>query len=459
MTVRLKVPWAGQAIGSLYTGRDEASLLGDGRASYDITPPTLPRAASITVLGWGDSRIQYGHDATTFTNMKLQGIQHWVQVLSNGSIRMPGGQNFGVAGDTTYQALVRAPLIKASTAIAGIILVGTADRTATAPTIGAAETIGNLSAMIDTLLNSGKLAVLIAETPRGDTIYQSKRLPPNDLLQHQQVHQWCLAQNARPNVVVVDPWPTLCDPYSTTGDAIVGMLYDGLHPSQLGAFTIAQAVVSALSSRFPSLPISVSANSDLYDLNLNPRGNLVANGMLSGNAGTHTGSTGTSADGTTTTLPAGFTNALTPQASYLGRTWQKFVIGGTPSVANPTIIFRIDASAANLSPGDIIHGRCVYAVEAGASGIAGVQLVSRILYADASAPTTIDGDYDAGGGLIPAVAHGGILRTPGIVVGAASAVTSPSLRFQILGINGTPASATIYVSNMEWRKQAVGDIT
>jgi lysophospholipase L1-like esterase len=84
----------------------------------------------------------------------------------------------------------------------------------------------------------------------------------------------------------------------STGEAISGYLRDGIHTNKRSAKIIGDTVFSACSDLFPVTEQDFSLSNSTYDEAINPLGDIIVNGLMSGTTGiTQNGATGDVATG------------------------------------------------------------------------------------------------------------------------------------------------------------------
>lgn len=325
----------------------------------------------------GDSRCWYAHNVTnSITAQNNNGLALHIQMLTQGRVECPRSLNFGFAGLTTPElanltcrqlaaastggtgyhdvAVNRgldmnpAKVIAASEAEIVVLFVSTNDRRNNRTAI---ETIAALQLILSLL--TGKIVIIVAETPRGDAATTSQGVTGSQLSYHLAVQRW-IANLRMPNVFVVDPWPALADPASTAGYALSGMLRDGLHLTWLGNKTLAQLIGNVVNVVVPPVNRLAASSADIYDNAYNQRGALNLNPMLVGTGGTISGATGGTITGDVAanwTLDGSALNGVTIGATLVsvnGQPRQRLAVSGTPS-GNGKIEFRRALSTQVLS--------------------------------------------------------------------------------------------------------------
>lgn len=407
----------------------------------DNTDPiiALSGASKVKIALLGDSRTSQCHNSIR-TQTQTFGYAYWAVNAAGGRVDFPAALNFGVAGQTSTQILSRVDSVLNADCDAVVVLCSTNDRTTVQP-MTANESISNIDSIIDKITSFGKKVFLIAEMPRGDSTFTSARLTATELQKHLNVVQWCIEQQGRPNVYVVNPWPFFAVSDSTTGDAVLGLTTDGLHESIQGAKIIGDLLAEQINMVYPPYDFLPSTNSDLFDAVNNPRGNLITNGMLSGT---------TLATGWTELKPAGLVTTVTVKTDSEG-VYQEIVLSGTPTAANPIYEFRREVTTyANTQPGDATASFGRVDVLDGATGYLDIGIGQRAQYAIAAAEIRTFGDAAPGLGTPPSTAH--------TIIGRCDPLVHPEVptgfrtRVTISLFQNVAVSMTIKVRAMALRK-------
>jgi lysophospholipase L1-like esterase len=358
--------------------------------------------------------------------------------------------NFGVNGDTTTQMLARIGPVLASAADTVIFLGGTNDYNDGSVTL--AQTLSNLAAIRDLILAANKRLIMIAELPRGDSTFTSFRLTtnlPKAFAVHQAILSW---QGVYRGLYVVDAWPSLGLYNSTTGDAIPGMLYDGLHQSPSGAYWIAKALQPTIENLFPPRPLSPASNSDQYDVTLNQRGCLNTNPMVDGTGGTaSSGATGAVATGYTLFGETGVTVTGSKVTDGNGLVWQQIAISGTPSGASPFVELRQVLTLSKFAAGDVLQQSLEVQVDAGGAGYTGLQ--NAILTIVGGTTTyAVDGDQFNTAAIGPSFAFSGVSLTPTVTLLSTPSITNVYSQFKVQLVQNIAAALTVRVRAIATRK-------
>ena len=388
--------------------------------------PRLPSNRSIAILG--DSRtFQCTAETATEYSKMSQGYIGWLQYLTRQRIDFELDDNYGVSGENTAQMYARIPEMLRSTDAGAIIFLGgtndwsygfTALGATSGQPPGGTDTLVNLEAIYTAIRNGGRICIMMAEMPRGDSTNTSSRLSASNLKRQNKVREYVLNLNEF-GVYTVDPWQYLALANATNGDCIEADFKDGLHPNASGAYYTALALQPLIESLYSPVNILPQANSDVYDASLNPLGCLNSNPVMDGTGGTkNTGASGNLADNWSENATPGFTRTYSKVTSG-GKTWQQVVLGGTATATGISV--RQVITPGLLTVGDRIQAVCELEMDVDVSNIVAVSL--QIL----DNGTISSGDMRPTDTTmrIPAVATSGILETP------IYTITSTTIQIQI----------------------------
>lgn len=365
-------------------------------------------------------------NASNYGNRYISfGYMSWLRYLSRNAFDFDGNSNFGVVGDTTAQILARTPgALAASSAATFFLMAGVNDRGAAALTL--AQSQANLAAIVQLVLNAGRILVLMVPTCAGDSNNTGNRFSASQLLIHQQFRRSILeTYSATPGIVVVDTWAAYADPTSLLGDNIVGKTYDGLHPSPDGAFRLASQALPVVQTLFPPRSFLPASASDIYDVTNNPQGARSLNPMFTGTGGapgtqgsgpvaTSWLGTNGSETGHTRVYSQPVTNSFNGQ-NYAGgnsKTWQQCVFSGTPT-STQDVSFLYQA-VSGFSIGNTLRAQAEIEVDAGCTGI--IALFLRVYNSSDFSIGGVDMHYSGTQLYYPSVAHSGTLLTPPILL-------------------------------------------
>lgn len=429
-------------------------------ASRAIDKRVLPSNNLFALVG--DSRAAADHlnSTTSMVYHNVSGIGWWAQTLSRGRVRFPIALDYAVPGADTEQMLAtQIPAAIASPAASVLMLVSTNDRAARS--WDANRTIAALTSSIQALVSAGKIVWLIAELPRGDSGFTAARLSTQQLAFHMHVRRWMLESRERfgRNVYVIDAYPRIANLASTTGDISilpVRQTYDGLHPNGAGAWTIATTMLAdpAFDALYGGLPDQLAyVASDTFSAD-NPRGNLLANGLLAGTAGTvGAGMTGQVADGwSTASSNLGGVSAVWAKVTTATGNWQQLTLSGTSGASQASINLSRSITFANVAAGDVLDASAEFEVDAGMANVRafGAFGLWRAL-TGANVRNVLSGFGQGGGG--PNTAFSGVYRLPDTQTIAGGGVENTvQAQFTIQPVQLEPVSLVLRVRNVSIRK-------
>lgn len=406
----------------------------------------------------GDSR---GDQVSDTGRRAWRGWMTPLIMLTNGRIDFANSQNYAVAGDDSSDFLAAVtPLLSVEPGIV-VAIISTNDRTAGWT---AQQSIDNMAEWQRLILSHGHKIIWISETPRGSAEDGTYTLSATNLRHHLRVRAWQLAQAQVPGVYVVDPWVVLGDATSTTGLAINGLMYDGLHFGPPASVLVAGLIANVINELLPYRPRLIEANSNLWNAN-NETGALNANPMLDGTGGTNgTNSSGSVATSWTTVGGAGMT-AVNSKVTVDGYPRQRIVVTGTPTTADsgaspvdPTpysVVCSVPLTG-TINVGDVIQGSAYVSIAAGASGLRGVSVYLTITTASGTT-TYASGEPHPANSVInldlPATALEGTHFTEKATI--TEAVTSATLS---IVITGRPNNTSAISTTVEFTKAAARKI-
>lgn len=397
----------------------------------------------------GDSRINQSHD-TSRRVLRNFGLAFWLNIYGGGAYELPGDLNYGVSGDDTAQIIVRfrstvLPAMIAARCRYLLLLAGTNNP---GDGISLADAKAHFTEMAASCQAAGIRLVIVAETPRGDTTFTSQRFTDASLKYHDTLRDWLLRYLpfAYPNVFVHDPYPQMADPATTTGDALVGMLYDGLHPSALGARTIAKGLHDNFFSKvFPAVNRLITTQANSWHGIDRPFGALNSNPLLVGTGGTLNGGSGQLADNWIATIPSGVTAAFS-KATEDGYPVQVVTLSGTPTGASPTMeIYNNSVTLTDWVSGTLARTTGRVKVDGGGSGYLAAELYLRGTYPTGGTINVESGNQGTLTSLpstILADGFDGVQITPPVGIGASGTPTLLRTRCLIWLIQNVAVSAT-----------------
>lgn len=369
----------------------------------------------------------------TLANAAYLGRQRWT---------FDPEDNFGVPGDDTAQVLARIDSVLASSTCAMIVLdCGTNDE---GHGLSVAQTKANYSAIINAIVNAGRMVTIIPPRPR-DITTPSYTMTATQYLRFVQRRQWMLglADPSR-GILVCDVWRYFADPSSTNGAPVANSTYDGgLHPNQYGGYLCGLALAELFGlgradGIYPFIDVLCGQNTDLYDATNNPTGCLNTNPMLIGGA--------TIATGYTNGTGGGLTNTATKVTSG-NRVWQQIALTGTATSSADVWACYQTLTAGNIAVGDVVEGYCDLEVDsaAGVSHI-GLSLIDSTGFVKTAGGMADTSDINSF--TYPVFAHSGVLKTPKFVL----PTTTIRAGIKARSINTVTAAATFRVGAMSFRK-------
>jgi len=440
-----------------------------------IPPPAPATSATIRSLGArnnliatvGDSLTAHGvgWSNATITVKRSRGWQTWAAQASGQRVVFRPDLNFALAGRTTTDIIYTAePSLGGKTQLQCAIdspadtvhvMAGTNDFNLS---VLNSITLANYALILRALLAAGKRVIWAVSPPSGSPAFPSARRPAANATSAMIARRWIMDLTGMPNVFPYDTWPLMEDQSAAgvAGDYIGDQTVDGTHYTTRGGYTHgALCLAPLLMQIFPSVSILPASEIDAFNATSNPGGNLIGNPYMRGTTGTMaTSATGVVATGAT--LDAAVSD-LTVAGSIVtdapGARWERMGISGATATANARPKLKFAMSTANFAPGGTYEFIVQYSVEAGATGVLAVAALLNIAV-DGVTYGAIDGDpWLLTDGLIPAVAHGGILRTPPITI-TGSTVTSAICCVQAHCQQNVPVAANINVRGGYLRRVA-----
>ena len=324
-------------------------------ASRRITSGGLGRPAVGAVFG--HSFAARAHVAATNStygreiHKGVSGIAAWLEALGGGRIVMPAALNFGVSGENTTQMRARLAAVVA-TAVAGgadfVTFFGLCNDVLSTAAQRAA-TIENITAIAKAFTDAGILFCISGDAPAGGASDTTFRRTGDQLKGFMALRRWCLEvlPSLMPGILAYDIYDKVCLPGSTTGDADPRFFQtDLLHPSSaFYADAVAPALAPLLLARYPGIVTAPEAsNSEPFDAAVNPRGNILLNGMMDGDSSGLANSWNSPGGNGATVTPSKVASADGPWS------WQQVVLGGTATAAGgETVVLQQQLNAAQLA--------------------------------------------------------------------------------------------------------------
>lgn len=380
--------WSGAAIALREVC--EAVGLGNGSTpgSLVATSRAIRAPASIACLGDSITNQCFAEDLSEGPSKPVRGYpgygyMTWTNIFLGQRLRFGREYEHGVGGDSTELMLARVGDVTSTDAGVCVVHGGTNDRFSM---WAASRTIAALTAIYEALRASGILVVAVPIIPRSNWSPLTTEQTTQQRLEAFNVNNWirryCIET---PGIILADPTAYMVDQASPTADPITGMLADGLHPDVLGAQAMGRAIADAIGPVLaPKSPILHPHNLDAYDPVHNTRGNLIANGSMSGTGGGVVAPvTGIVADAwalqRTLSAETGGTIIASkePRADGIGGDLQVITFSGlTGTTKVGYTLSTTSAVPAGVVAGDEIEAECEVWVE-GASKLNAVMLRAR----------------------------------------------------------------------------------
>lgn len=416
-----------------------------------------PRNNRIAILGPSHAANHFNTSGSTgfpaSFNASAMGPVHWANVLSGGRAVAESADCFGWNGDRSSPdagypgELSRVDAVIASGAATVVIVAPTAnDRN----TMSAQASIDNTQAMIDRLSAAGLIVVVLCDYPHGSTAAPSYVLSSAQQTNWEAVNAWTVRQSSR-NVYVIDTAAILRDASASNGQAMAGVLHDGLHLNQMGAYAIGRALVVLWRDLFPAFagfpPSDFDGTNNRVIAGLETR-----NPYFNGSGGTHSAnSTGTMPASWMSQLSAGLSASYAKKVttSFAGRSyveddggplskdWLEIAVSGTASTGAEVILLRQNYVSNVSTP---TRAMVEFEIDAGHTGL---NVINIQFWQSDSA---VQARQLASPGVnqttpFPVGAQRGVLRTPLFTATG----TQNRLQFCVLPLNGMNISATIRV--------------
>lgn len=348
----------------------------------------------------GHSFAARGHLMTTNGTLGRQifkqayGLPAWAEAMSGGRLRFPYELNFGVNGQTTTDMLTRTDGKNVDAAVAAGVAAGAKaafffginnDVTATGAQV--TQTISNIRTIARKVSDAGLTLYITGDFPAGSTTNTTNRRTGNQRDGFNQIRRWILERLPRevPNVVAFDVFDRLAVWNSTNGDVVQTYFDpDALHPwSPFYSEVYVPALLSLILPQFPTAQAVAEASaSEPYSATLNPRGNLLMNGMFDGDGGAGLALNWTKTDAT------GITGTTT-KVSFTNGMWQQIAYSGTATAAGAVSDIRQNLNFANIAAGDTLQAECWVEIDAGAVNLRGIEL-RLVMFDSVGGPNTYE---------------------------------------------------------------------
>jgi lysophospholipase L1-like esterase len=343
---------------------DDASRAALSASGYIATPAS---GGDLTTIFLGDSQMAYQTETVPIPfYTKIAGFFHWANALSGAQWRLI--RNAGVGGNNTKQCLDRidAEVIPYAPTACDVC-IGTNDIApgASITNLPQSETLANLAAIYDKLRGAGIWVRAYSVLPRAgfDAAMAARALAINDFIKS----YW----SAHSGGEYIDIFTGVVDYTSTTCAPKAGLLTDGTHCGNVGAFTIGSIIAPYLSAsrwvRNSILPSSVAQD---YAIN-NAVAQYARNPMCTGTGGTlQSGNTGTAPDYFTafTTASVSTVHSVADNADGVGKYHQLAMTASAAAAPNNQITLSAIPDGATFQ----IVGQVT--ILAGATSLAGVGL-------------------------------------------------------------------------------------
>lgn len=411
-----------------------------------LKPFTIDR----TIACIGDSISAHNSSTPTFgASFNSNGFIGWAQFLLRNRIQFDGSLNFGVAGDTTTQMMVRLPLVVAAAPSFCTVLGGTNDY----PLLPVSTTIANLQTMITTLAKAGIRPIWFPILPRGVT-------GTNKAFYNQVnwvMRNWC----RKYGYIVCDCGAALINP--VTGDLPTSESSDNLHPNTYGAYLMGQVLAATLDKLLPVDDLLVYDPLDTFDAVNNPFGCLIPNPLCTGTTGTKfsamTGNYLTS----WTSVPVGGSAMVTGGTVVGSKTtptdgigeWQRVDFAGVAAVSNNQVFQfynLLTINSTNGLDGKAYQATCDFQLISNTAGLNGITLATAEFDGNTYNSTFALSGGTAADPLPAGTTFNGILRTPPTLLRPYFGTGTRTFQTMIqVEING-PVGATFSIA---WRRASV----
>lgn len=368
-------------------------------------------------------------------------VTHFRRMVFGRAIVLPENEfaiaSIGVVDLNTVQV----PLAIASGCKIACVMIGTND-------VGSVDIVAGLETAYASLLDAGITVIagpILPHSAPSSFSAADKAIVDN-------VNRYIANKAATTRGIVYAPTLQYVTDFAT-GDAITGLLRDGIHTTPSGAYRIARGFFDAVDKVLPSAahPILVASNS--YDATTNPHGDILANGLM-------LGTSGSVINGATGTVPTGWLGQRSDEDSSTGATMSKEVDAATG--INKAVVtlsatgdgsyvgFEVDAFSipAGIVAGDEIE-LVAFAEWEGLVNSLGVY--ARLRSSDGTTFTeSYDGVYNDDNGLFDLAGDGsGWLNVRYTVP---TDVTSPSVQLQVATKSGEDVEGVVKFSQVSLRK-------
>jgi lysophospholipase L1-like esterase len=352
---------------------------------------------------------------------------------------------YGMSGASTTEFLKAQAQWSQISADVYVVELGTNDVTSIASAAGVATAKANLLSIYQTLLAKGGIVIALTIPPRNaNTTNMRKALSS--------INRWIYDTCASTKgIFFCDITTGVVD--TTNGNWLTGYSSDGVHPSNIAADVIGQAVANVINNIVPEIPY-LSGYDDVYDATYNPTGNRLATAGMASQSGTG-GGVGTGAT-PAASVSTGFVvqrysgSALTLTCSKVARTdingfWQQ--IAYSAAAANEAGSFSVQATTSiPVVAGEVYEALAEVNITAGPTGLTNITFELGV---NSGAGCNA---YSSAGNAIAAFTNGAklLIKIPRFTVPSACTFLVPSI--QIGSASG--GAGTIQIGRIVLRKVA-----
>ncbi len=340
-----------------------------GEDSVQSTDPGVPLNRTIGLFG--DSKAALSFASVTNGNIlsKAFGLASWIQTWSQGRVHAPLANNFGIAGQTSAEILLRQRAVLLDPVNANVdvwvVICGSNDRRSP---MTLEQSQKNVRAICRNFREAGKHVVFITETPNGPG---GGNLSDDQQAIHYAYHLWAMNDlpNEVPGVLVANPWEDMENLATTRREPLPGLTRDGVHWTIRGAEIVGRHVWNAMRHLFPG-PADWFTTNLLYDAAKCPTGSLNLNPALLYTGGTLNANVPVPAGTTAAQMPGSmqlYGDGAGPQGAVItpsmevdtdGVTWFKLSVKGKiPNANSKEILLRTTGPLQNMVAGDRIRSQ------------------------------------------------------------------------------------------------------
>jgi lysophospholipase L1-like esterase len=423
----------------------DGSLIDDPKVSSDLSSPELRNVQNGKFPNrWalvGDSRLFPSQPISS----SFRSVWNMVQAILGYRFNLVA--NAAVAGYTTSDMLATLDEQVLSTSPSHVIVFGGTNNIAIGGAAGATQALEDLTGangIYSKILATGATVVACLEYPASAVYTTAEKREALHILNSG------IIEYARytTDVIVVDFFDRVINTASATGDNITSLLHDGVHLSASGSIYCAYELAAAIQYTYPQARKFSTSLTDIVSATF-LKGNIVANGAMSGTGGSNagTGMSGVVATSWAHQLESG---TATSVASKVNRTdgytgeWQRLTVSaGANDTAVRLLQFALVPAA--LSAGDFVE----LFVEFNLSSVVGniLGLCPYIQWLDGSSGL-LRVDFAPFPEGDPLVNFSGVLRMPPVEIPTGAFLVLPAIRLQMN--NG--ASCVLDVGRFELRK-------